>query len=289
MIRLPRANAATRQRRAIPYKPSLTGRARLLWTVGNFCTLSGIVILLYVGGLYANDEYGRYAARGDSDVPAPVAVDRAVSDEPAPFVAAIPSSVPAVAPTSAAAEPAPLVPSAAAPKPTVSSAVQPSAPVAAAEQLGTVTRLVIPTIAIDSKVVNIGWDYQQQGDALVPIWEVAKYAVGHHRGSANPGEGENIVLAGHVGGYGHVFRDLFYVRVGEPIVLYSNGKAYNYKVKQRLVVLEDGATPEQQAANAKLIEPTGSEMVTLITCWPATGKDKFTKRVVVQAVPDVAG
>jgi hypothetical protein len=34
------------------------------------------------------------------------------------------------------------------------------------------------------------------------IWQVAEYAVGQHRGSANPGEGDNIVLAGHVGGFG---------------------------------------------------------------------------------------
>lgn len=281
MIRFSRTLATIRERRVGPNSMRLTARSRLLWTVGNLCTLTGFIILVYVGGLYANDEYGRYAARGDSDVPAPIAVDRVTSDEPAPFRASVAAGSVAQAPTTQA-EPAPLVPAVSATDPHDSRA---SVPVVVPERHATVTRVVIPTVDIDSKVVEVGWDLEQQGDNQVPVWQVAKYAVGQHHGSANPGEGDNIVLAGHVGGYGHVFRDLYYVRAGEPLVLYSDGKAYNYIIKQRLVVLEDGATPEQQAANAKLIEPTSSEMVTLITCWPATGKDKFIKRVVVQAVP----
>src|SRR5690349_9631812 len=71
-------------------RPEPNVRARLLWTLGNLCMLIGVVLLLYVGGVYSQAEYERYAARGDTDLPAPPAVSAPEqADEPAPFVAPI--------------------------------------------------------------------------------------------------------------------------------------------------------------------------------------------------------
>jgi LPXTG-site transpeptidase (sortase) family protein len=267
MIRFPRFVAAgIGQRRGRVNTTSLTARSRVLWTVGNLFMLLGIVVLLYVGGLYATDEYGRYAARGDSDVPPPVVVEENESAEPAPFTAPAPFVAPALNGQSHFTQ-------------------QANVP---AERVAMVSRLVIPSIKLDSKVVEVGWEIEDQGGAQVPVWQVAKYAVGQHHGSANPGDGENVVLAGHVGGYGHVFRDLFYVRPGDEVMLFSAGQEYMYTVKERLIVTEDGAPPEQRAENASLIGPLGQEMVTMVTCWPPTGKDKFTQRVVIRAVPFTA-
>src|SRR5213593_3781950 len=68
----------------------LSRRARLFWTLGNLCMLIGVVLLVYVGGIYSQAEYERYAARGDTDLPAPVAVTSPQqSEEPAPFIAPI--------------------------------------------------------------------------------------------------------------------------------------------------------------------------------------------------------
>jgi LPXTG-site transpeptidase (sortase) family protein len=238
-------------------------RARVLWTLGNLFMLIGVVLLMYVGGVYVQADYERYAARGDTDVPAPVAVSSSAEEEPAPFIAPILS-----AGASADGQVAGAVPDSA------QAAITP-----------TVTRVAIPSIGVDSKVVEVGWDVEQKGDQQVAIWQVAKYAVGQHRGSANPGESGNIVLAGHVGGYGKVFKDLFYVKPGDSITLYSNGQQYLYTVQERLLVTEEGVSPEQHAANAQLIAPTDHEVVTLVTCWPPSGRDKYTQRVVVQAVP----
>ena len=138
---------------------------------------------------------------------------------------------------------------------------------------------------MDSKAVEVGWEVKEQNGQQVAAWQVAEYAVGQHRGSANPGEGDNIVLAGHVGGYGKVFKNLFYVRPGDQITLYSAGQQYLYVVQERLLLDEEGVSPEQRAANARYIAPTNSEVVTLLTCWPPTGPDKFRQRVVVRAVP----
>ncbi len=252
-------------------KPARTepgARARILWTLGNLCMLIGVVLLIYVGGIYVQADYGSYAARGDTDVPAPVAVSAPAEDEPAPFTAPVLNAE-----------------SGSASEGQVVGAVPDSAQ--AAKGL-TITRVAISSIGVDSKVVEVGWDVVQQGDQQVAIWQVAKYAVGQQRGSANPGEGGNIVLAGHVGGYGKVFKDLFYVKPGDQITLYSNGQQYLYTVQKHLLVTEEGVSPEQHALNAQLIAPTDHEMVTLVTCWPDKGRDKYTQRVVIQAVPFAA-
>lgn len=249
---------------ASPSRP-LPQQGQLRWTLANLLMLSGVVLLLYVGGVYANEEYGRYAARGDSDAPAPVAV----------------------APRQAAAEPAPFV------APNLNSSNEglvTSQPPSAtrANHESTITRVIIPSITVDSKVVEVGWDVVQQNGAETAVWQVAEYAVGQHRGSANPGEGDNIVLAGHVGGYGKVFKDLYYVQPGDRITIYSAGEQHLYIVQERLVVREEGVSDEQHAANAKYIEPGGQEMLTMVTCWPPKGADRFTERVIVRALPFAA-
>jgi sortase A len=246
----------------------MSTRAKLFWTLGNALMLFGAVLLAYVGGLYALAEYGRYAARGDSEAPPPRVVSMPDpsslglirSAEPAPFVVPLLN------------------------QPGSEGRVVSDIPAAGAAQ-ATVERVVIPSIDVDSKVVEVGWDVQEVDGQEVAVWQVAEYAVGQHRGSANPGDGENIVLAGHVGGYGKVFKDLIAVKPGDPITLYSEGQQYLYTVTEQVVVKEEGVAPEQQAANALYIGPTNGEVVTLITCWPPRGPEKFMYRVIVRAAP----
>jgi sortase A len=246
-----------------------TRRRRLFLTIGNLMLIGGLYLLLYVGGLYTTAEYHRLAARGDSDIEAP----RVLMGETAPSADL---SVPAAAaPAAMPAFEAPVLNNG-----QIASAVP-----AVAAHPSLVERVVLPSIKLDSKVIEVGWDMVEQGGQQVAVWQVAEYAVGQHRGSANPGDGGNVVLAGHVGGFGQVFRDLYYVRPGEPVILYSGGRQFLYTVKERIIVTEEGASAEQRAENAKLIAPTDTEVVTMITCWPATGRDKFTKRVIIRAVP----
>jgi LPXTG-site transpeptidase (sortase) family protein len=249
-----------------------TIRRRLYWTLGNLLMVAGIYLLFYVGGVFVQIEYQRLAARGDSDlelippaVSAPAPAARAAAEAPPPIVAA---AAPAFSAPNLNGQIASPLPSA-----------------AQLAHVSTVERLVIPSVAIDSKVVEVGWSIIEQNGQQAAVWDVAEFAVGQHRGSANPGEGDNIVLAGHVGGYGQVFRDLFYVRPGDQVVLYSGGQQFLYVVEERLVVEEEGAPLEQRIANAQMIAPTGREMITMVTCWPATGPDKFSQRVIVRAVP----
>lgn len=252
-----------------------TRRARVLWTLGNASMWLGLVILLYVGGVYASAEYGRYAARGDNDEPVPppvsvthetesIALPGTNSLEPAPFIPAVlnmqstnPGEQNSIVANQSAATPAE----------------------------SSITRIVIPALDLDSKVVPVGWDIIEKDNQQYAVWQVAQYAVGHHIGSANPGGGNNIVLAGHVGGYGKVFKNLIQLKPGDAITLYSQQQQYLYIVAEQLLVTEEGVSAEQQAENARYIAPTNSEELTLVTCWPATGPKRFSQRVIVRALP----
>lgn len=242
-------------------------RARVLWTLGNALMLFGVVLLLYVGGIYAQAEYDRYAARGDTELPVPQAISTPSDTEPAPFTM---PSLNAVGGFSRDGQ--------------VTSAIPSSDQ---STHRSTITRIVIPSIDVDSKVVEVGWDVKIQQGQQVAIWQVAEYAVGQHRGSRNPGEGGNIVLAGHVGGYGKVFKNLFSIKPGDQITLYSNGQQYLYTVQEHLLLTEEGVSVEQHIANARYIGPSDQEIVTLVTCWPAQGPHRFTQRVVIRARPFV--
>ncbi|MFQ3632472.1 sortase [Roseiflexus sp.] len=268
LLRL-RSFAAPLLRRAPRHSDTLTTpRQKLYWTLGNLLMLIGAILLAYVGGIYAQADYNRYAARGDTDVPppAPVAAPRAPDAEPAPFVAPLPFVAPRLNTTEGQ----------------IISDIPDRSRSPAPSQI---SRILIPSIDVDSKVVEVGWEVQEQNGQQVAVWQVAEYAVGHHRGSANPGEGSNIVLAGHVGGYGKVFRNLINVKEGDMITLFAGGQQYLYVVREHILVHEEGVSPEQQAMNALYIAPTSQEMVTLITCWPDHGPDRFKYRIIVRATP----
>lgn len=262
------------------------------WLLGTALMVLGAGLLIYVLVTTLQIEYYRWAARGDSPLPAPQLTTsgfRPADARPLPLLPDLASSAPspAVVPSAPAGE----VPLPAAPATSTLSAVdsgllisEPPEPVRA-EWVATVDRLVIPAIRVDFKVIEVGWDTIEENGQLISVWQVAEYAVGQHRGSANPGEGDNIVLAGHVGGYGRVFKDLFYLKPGDEVIVYSRGQPYRYIVSERIVVDEEGAPPEQRLANARYIAPTGYEVVTMVTCWPPSGPDKFKQRVIVRALP----
>jgi LPXTG-site transpeptidase (sortase) family protein len=241
---------------------SLSRWRKLIWTLSNTLLLVSFVLVLYAGGLAAQDAYARYAARGDTPVPAP---------EPVALTTAAQSTSGSTA---------------AADVEQIAGAVPSAVP---ATHQSTVSRVIIPSIGVDSKVVETGWESKQQHGQEVAVWLVPEYTVGQLQGSANPGEKGNIVLVGHVAGRSHAFQDLYYVRYGDRITIYSAGQPYTYVVQQRLVLTEAGVSAAQQAANARYIDPTDHEVLTLVTCWPPTGPARFTQRVVVRAVPIATG
>lgn len=149
-----------------------------------------------------------------------------------------------------------------------------------------ITHIAIPIIKLDSPVVEVNWDRttDTNGQSIL-VWQVAQYAVGHHFTSANPGQPNNIVLSGHVAGYGKVFRNLDQLHPNDQIILTSGTHQFTYIVQQQILVDEQHASPSEQIANLSYIDNTPSEMLTLITCWPPIGVNRFSQRLIIRALP----
>lgn len=207
------------------------------------------------------------------DDPTPIPVVVHTADEAAEFENAAP-----VAPTEAPAESP-----AEAPAPTATPAPPtPAPPVEAPPTAGEPSRLVIPSLGIDSKIVPVGWRVVEQNGQQYSIWEVADFAVGWHNSSAPAGQPGNTVLAGHHNINGEVFRDLVNVEVGDEVTLYAGDQAFQYRVEMKTIVKEKGEPIEVRRRNAQWIAPTTDERITMVTCWPYTNN---THRVIVVARP----
>lgn len=149
---------------------------------------------------------------------------------------------------------------------------QPSAPV----------RIVIPAIGVDAPVVEIGWHVEWRAGEARGVWETVAGAVGHHRGSADPGESGNCVLSAHSSeAGGALFRRLNELSVGDVVQLYNSAEiCYTYYVTTVLIVDETGATAVEKREHAAWLDPTDESVLTLLTCWPDWA---YTHRVIVRA------
>lgn len=147
-----------------------------------------------------------------------------------------------------------------------------------------VAHLRIPAIQVDTRVIEIGWHIERINGVEQAIWDNASYAAGHLMNTRNPGEGSNIVLSGHNNIEGKVFANLWKLKVGDEVILATTDQSvFKYRVTAAKIVDEKYASPEQRVANARYIEPTPPERVTLISCYPPTNN---TNRVIVVAEPE---
>ena len=131
-------------------------------------------------------------------------------------------------------------------------------------------RILIPRVGIDAKIVPVDTKFDKDGNW---VWETAAFAVGHHRGTANPGQRGNIVLSGHISSpnEGAVFKRLPEVAVGDGVILRTAEQDYLYRVVSTVVV---------EPTNLEAVKPTPDETLTLITCVP---DGVYTHRLVVTA------
>ncbi len=133
--------------------------------------------------------------------------------------------------------------------------------------------IAIPSIGVDSKTVELGTVLENG----VLVWETPKHAVGHHKGTANPGEIGNVVMSGHISspvkGEGNVFSRLPEIAVGDQVVVTTPVGYFHYEVIQKRVVL-----PEE----ISVMDPTPEPVLTLITCVPDW---VYTHRLIVTAKP----
>lgn len=144
-------------------------------------------------------------------------------------------------------------------------------------------RITIPVIGLEATVVPIGSVELSYEEDVYQQWLAPDYrAVGWHETSAGLGVPGNTVLNGHHNINGEVFRDLYRVRRGDQIEVYSGGQVFRYVVVYTAVVPERNQPLDVRLANAEWIQPTEDERLTLVTCWPY---ESNTHRVLVVAVP----
>jgi LPXTG-site transpeptidase (sortase) family protein len=131
-------------------------------------------------------------------------------------------------------------------------------------------RLVVPTIGLDTKVIQLGTKLDRHGQIA---WETAPYAVGQHKGLAGPGQNGNMVLSGHISSpnEGAIFHHLPDLKVGEGVIVTTDERQYLYRVTDVKTV-----TPDQVSVLDQTPDPTA----TLITCVP---DGIYSHRLVVTA------
>ena len=145
-------------------------------------------------------------------------------------------------------------------------------------------RLQIPTIRVDTPVVELGWSTSPNDNGRIfSEWEVADNAAGWHKNSALLGEQGNLVMSGHNNIKGAIFRNLDQLKRGDKAILWSGKAHFDYRIADVMIVPEKYAAAQQRMANAKWIGPFKDQRLTLVSCWP---RDDNTHRIIVVAYPE---
>lgn len=141
-------------------------------------------------------------------------------------------------------------------RPFINAYVPPPIPTPGPEQ----ARLIeIPAIGVN-RVIVAGDD-----------WEQLKKGVGHHIGSAQPGQVGNMVLSAHNDIFGETFRHLDKLEPGDEIIVSTDVQTYVYVVREIKTV---------EPTDVWVMEATDFASATLISCYPYQVNNK---RIVVFA------
>ncbi len=145
-------------------------------------------------------------------------------------------------------------------------------------------RILIPRINLDAPVSPISLQTVTDGAETYYQWPVPdEFRAGWHDNSARLGEGSNTVLNGHHNIHGQVFRRLVDLEEGDEIIVEDGvGQVFAYVVIETEIFRERDQPLSVRLENARWINSTADERLTLVTCWPLTDN---SHRLVVVARP----
>lgn len=123
-----------------------------------------------------------------------------------------------------------------------------SLPPAGAERA---TRLVIPKIAVDTRVIET--------PPTSGVWPVADWAAGHLTTTPNPGVPGNMALSAHDDIKGEIFKRIGELSPGDTILVYTPHAVYKYVVTGQKTV---------DPSDVAVLDPTRTPTLTLVTCSP---------------------
>jgi LPXTG-site transpeptidase (sortase) family protein len=135
-----------------------------------------------------------------------------------------------------------------------------------------------PAITINKINVQAPVIFEQIAEDEAEFQRLLREGVVHYPNTAKPGQGGNTVIFGHSSGqwwapgkYKFVFTLLDKLEENDAIFVDYNGIRYQYKVKKKYVVLPN---------EVSVLQPTGYNRLTLITCTPVGSN---AKRLIVEA------
>lgn len=144
-------------------------------------------------------------------------------------------------------------------------------------------RLVIESLDVDHRIAPVASREVEYLGAAYQQWTAPNSGeLGWHDTSAKLGAVGNTVINGHSSGYGETFRDLEDLKNGDLIQVYAENVLYTYVVANTMILKERWEPIEVRMENARWINPSRDERLTLISCWPDNSN---THRVVVVAKP----
>lgn len=142
-------------------------------------------------------------------------------------------------------------------------------------------RIIIPSIDMDTPVVELGWSAATDPSGRVfSRWDVAAYAAGWHINSSELGQSGNVVMSGHNNILGSVFRELDQLKQGDIATIWSGNTRYDYEIEKVVIVPDKHATPEQRRDNASWIQEFDDDRLTLVSCSP---RDDNSHRIIAVA------
>lgn len=239
--------------------------ARYSNRLGNVLTVSGLLLTL-AGCLLVASQLPSVI---DAYLPSPPLS----ASSPTPLPTSLPSPLSAFSSPPVSASPPPNLPVTLSPLPTPA--------------VYSPTRILIPSIGLDAPVVTTTWELVTAGGVTSAIWIVpSERAAGWHAGSVPLGQVGNTVLNGHNWPEDGVFVDLHRAQIGDAIIIYAGAVPFRYRISEMLILPEGGEALEVRAENARFIQPTADERVTLVTCYPY---GSLRNRLIVIARPEQSG
>jgi len=248
--------------------------SRMVALVGRLCLGTSWLLLLLVGGWYVLRSVA-IADAAQRSQPASVATATPAATATRMQLASVATATPTETATRAQPVPAATATLAATATPAPTATRAPTA-----TPLPAVDRIQVPAIGLDRQIVQVERD--EAGEWIVP-----DVAVGHHSDSAQPGEGQKVILNGHVAMPPvPAFGDLYRLVEGDALYLSRGTTVFLYRVTASEYITVEGVESAvvQEAAN-RVFAASAEETLLLITCFPASGQSAFSERLVVWARP----
>lgn len=188
--------------------------------------------------------------------------------------------------------PTPASPGTAAEKPTAdnSSFLVPATPQAspqpttASRQLPQIpNRIRIPAIQLDAPILPAPYQLVGLDGMVFQQWDAPnEFAAGWQTSSAALGVPGNTVLNGHHNIDGEVFGRLIDLSIGDTIEVYSGSAVFRYVITNKMILPERDQPLSVRLSNARWLQSSTDERLTLVTCWPPNNN---THRLFIVAKP----